>query len=41
VRVRDVHGKEYFDGIAGTFCLGLGHGNQVLIEAATLPAAIV
>ena len=35
VRVRDVHGKEYFDGISGTFCLSLGHGNQALIEAAT------
>jgi adenosylmethionine-8-amino-7-oxononanoate aminotransferase len=35
VRVRDVHGKEYLDGISGTFCLSLGHGNEALIQAAT------
>jgi adenosylmethionine-8-amino-7-oxononanoate aminotransferase len=35
VRVRDIDGKEYFDGISGTFCLSLGHGNQALIAAAT------
>jgi adenosylmethionine-8-amino-7-oxononanoate aminotransferase len=34
VRVKDAHGREYFDGISGTFCLSLGHGHPALIEAA-------
>src|SRR5262245_20322188 len=35
VRVRDVDGKWYLDGLSGTFCLSLGHGNAAVIEAAT------
>jgi len=35
VRVRDVDGKWYFDGLSGTFCLSLGHGNAQLVAAAT------
>ena len=34
VRVRDVRDRWYFDGISGTFCLSLGHGNTGLVEAA-------
>jgi len=32
--VTDVDGKRYIDGISGTFCLSLGHGNSAIIEAA-------
>jgi adenosylmethionine-8-amino-7-oxononanoate aminotransferase len=35
IRVRDVDGRWYIDGLSGTFCLSLGHGNARVIEAAT------
>jgi adenosylmethionine-8-amino-7-oxononanoate aminotransferase len=35
IRVRDVDGRSYIDGLSGTFCLSLGHGNARVIEAAT------
>ncbi len=35
IRVRDVDGRWYLDGLSGTFCLSLGHGNAPVIEAAT------
>jgi adenosylmethionine-8-amino-7-oxononanoate aminotransferase len=35
VRVRDIDGRWYLDGLSGTFCLSLGHGNAAVIEAAT------
>lgn len=34
VRVRDVDGRWYFDGLSGTFCCSLGHGNRRVVEAA-------
>ena len=35
IRVRDVDGRWYVDGLSGTFCMSLGHGNERVIEAAT------
>jgi putrescine aminotransferase len=35
IRVRDVDGRWYFDGLSGTFCMSLGHGNARIIDAAT------
>jgi adenosylmethionine-8-amino-7-oxononanoate aminotransferase len=35
IRVRDVDGRWYIDGLSGTFCMSLGHGNARVIEAAT------
>jgi putrescine aminotransferase len=35
IRVRDVDGRWYIDGLSGTFCLSLGHGNERVIEAVT------
>jgi len=35
IRVRDADGRWYIDGLSGTFCLSLGHGNARVIEAAT------
>jgi adenosylmethionine-8-amino-7-oxononanoate aminotransferase len=35
IRVRDVEGRWYIDGLSGTFCLSLGHGNARIVEAAT------
>jgi adenosylmethionine-8-amino-7-oxononanoate aminotransferase len=34
IRVRDVDGRWYVDGLSGTFCMSLGHGNARVIEAA-------
>lgn len=33
IYVTDVDGKRYIDGLSGTFCVNLGHGNQALAEA--------
>jgi putrescine aminotransferase len=33
IRVRDVDGHWYVDGLSGTFCAGLGHGNRRLADA--------
>jgi adenosylmethionine-8-amino-7-oxononanoate aminotransferase len=33
IRVRDVDGRWYVDGLSGTFCAGLGHGNAGLADA--------
>lgn len=33
VRVKDIHGREYIDGMAGLWCVNLGYGRQDLIEA--------
>jgi adenosylmethionine-8-amino-7-oxononanoate aminotransferase len=35
IRVRDVDGHWYVDGLSGTFCMSLGHGNARVVEAAT------
>ena len=35
IRVRDVDGRWYIDGLSGTFCMSLGHGNARIVEAAT------
>ena len=34
VRVKDTDGRWYFDGLSGTFCMSLGHGNRRVVEAA-------
>ncbi len=33
--VRDEHGKEYIEGLAGLWCTSLGYGNEELIDAIT------
>lgn len=33
IRVRDTEGRWYVDGLSGTFCAGLGHGNARLAQA--------
>jgi adenosylmethionine-8-amino-7-oxononanoate aminotransferase len=33
IYVTDVDGKRYIDGLSGTFCVNLGHGNRALAEA--------
>lgn len=35
VRVRDVAGKEYLDGMAGLWCVNLGYGRREIVEAIT------
>jgi len=35
IYVTDVDGKRYIDGLSGTFCMNLGHGNRAVVEAAT------
>jgi len=35
VRVRDVEGKEYLDGMAGLWCVNLGYGRKEIVEAIT------
>jgi adenosylmethionine-8-amino-7-oxononanoate aminotransferase len=34
IRVRDADGRWYIDGLSGTFCMSLGHGNTRIVEAA-------
>jgi adenosylmethionine-8-amino-7-oxononanoate aminotransferase len=34
IRVTDVDGRSYIDGLSGTFCVNLGHGNKALADAA-------
>lgn len=34
IYVTDVDGKRYIDGLSGTFCVNLGHGNAALADAA-------
>jgi adenosylmethionine-8-amino-7-oxononanoate aminotransferase len=34
IRVTDVDGRRYIDGLSGTFCVNLGHGNAALAQAA-------
>jgi adenosylmethionine-8-amino-7-oxononanoate aminotransferase len=33
IRVVDVEGRRYIDGLSGTFCASLGHGNDALADA--------
>jgi adenosylmethionine-8-amino-7-oxononanoate aminotransferase len=33
IRVTDVEGRSFIDGLSGTFCAALGHGNRELAEA--------
>ena len=33
VRIEDVHGKTYIDGLSGIFVVNVGHGNQAVIGA--------
>ncbi|MBB3938608.1 L-2,4-diaminobutyrate transaminase [Novosphingobium fluoreni] len=33
VRVRDAHGREYLDGMAGLWCVNLGYGRKEITEA--------
>ncbi|HLE42501.1 MAG TPA: aspartate aminotransferase family protein [Methylomirabilota bacterium] len=35
IYLTDVDGKRYIDGLSGTFCVNLGHGNKGLAEAAS------
>jgi adenosylmethionine-8-amino-7-oxononanoate aminotransferase len=35
IRVRDVDGRWYIDGLSGTFCMSVGHGNARVVEAVT------
>jgi L-2,4-diaminobutyrate transaminase len=35
VRVRDVDGNEYLDGMAGLWCVNLGYGRQEVVDAIT------
>ncbi len=35
VRVRDIQGKEYMDGMAGLWCVNLGYGRKEISEAIT------
>jgi 4-aminobutyrate--pyruvate transaminase len=35
VWVRDIHGREYIEGMSGLWCLSLGYGQERLVEAAT------
>jgi putrescine aminotransferase len=35
IRVRDTDGRWYIDGLSGTFCMSLGHGNARIVDAAT------
>jgi adenosylmethionine-8-amino-7-oxononanoate aminotransferase len=35
IYVTDVEGRRYIDGLSGTFCVNLGHGNRRLAEAAS------
>jgi adenosylmethionine-8-amino-7-oxononanoate aminotransferase len=35
IRVRDTDGRWYVDGLSGTFCMSLGHGNARIVDAAT------
>jgi len=35
VRVRDVNGQEYLDGMAGLWCVNLGYGRREIVEAIT------
>jgi putrescine aminotransferase len=35
IRVRDTDGRWYIDGLSGTFCMSLGHGNAPIVDAAT------
>ena len=34
IYVTDGDGKRYIDGLSGTFCMNLGHGNRRIVEAA-------
>ncbi|MGE0253055.1 MAG: aspartate aminotransferase family protein [Alphaproteobacteria bacterium] len=34
VRVFDIHGKDYIEGMSGLWCLSLGYGQERLVEAA-------
>lgn len=34
VWVRDIHGKDYIEGMSGLWCLSLGYGQQRLVDAA-------
>jgi L-2,4-diaminobutyrate transaminase len=33
VRIKDVHGREYLDGMAGLWCVNLGYGRQEITDA--------
>ena len=33
LRVRDIEGREYIDGLSGVYCVNLGHGREEIIEA--------
>ncbi|MWV26843.1 aminotransferase [Aurantiacibacter rhizosphaerae] len=35
VRIRDIHGKEYLDGMAGLWCCNLGYGRKEITDAIT------
>jgi adenosylmethionine-8-amino-7-oxononanoate aminotransferase len=35
IHITDVDGRRYIDGLSGTFCVNLGHGNKALAEAAS------
>lgn len=33
VRLKDIHGKEYLDGMAGLWCVNLGYGRKDIVDA--------
>jgi L-2,4-diaminobutyrate transaminase len=33
VRIKDIHGREYLDGMAGLWCVNLGYGRSEITEA--------
>ncbi|MDH7500112.1 MAG: aspartate aminotransferase family protein [candidate division NC10 bacterium] len=33
IRIQDIHGKTYIDGLSGIFVVNVGHGNRAVIEA--------
>ena len=38
VRVFDIHGKEYIEGMSGLWCIGLGYGQERLVAPIGSPA---
>lgn len=33
VRIKDIEGREYLDGMAGLWCVNLGYGRKEIVEA--------
>jgi len=39
VRLRDIHGQEYLDGMAGLWCVTMGYGREEIVEAIAAQSA--